>query len=93
MSKIKTGIYDKLQGKMFSSEIDSAIKLHLKENGYFVDNLWHINDVRDRFDCTDEEAYKILDRVLSSEYAISSIHESISQVAQDEFNLKFKDNE
>tara|TARA_Y100001938_G_scaffold115434_1_gene158826 strand:+ start:192 stop:467 length:276 start_codon:yes stop_codon:yes gene_type:complete len=89
----KTGIYDKLQGKMFSSEINGAIKLHLKESGYYTDNLWHINDVRDRFDCTDEEAYKILDRVLSSEYAVSSIHESICQVAQDEFNLKFKDDE
>ena len=46
----KTGIYDKLQGKMFSSEINGAIKLHLKESGYYTDNLWHINDVRDRFD-------------------------------------------
>tara|TARA_R100001510_G_C7562204_1_gene141829 strand:- start:371 stop:646 length:276 start_codon:yes stop_codon:yes gene_type:complete len=86
----KTGIYDKLQGKMFSSEINNAVKLHLKERGYFVDNLWHLNDVSDRFECTDDQAYKVLSKVLESDYIMMSIHEAICQVAQDEFNLKFK---
>lgn len=92
-TKRKTGIYDKLQGLMYPREIDNACKNHLKDNGYFVDNLWHLDDVRNKFDCTDDQAYKVLSRVLESDYIMGSIHEAICQVAQDEFNLKFKNDE
>lgn len=83
-------IHERLEGKCFPSEIDIAIREHFKESGYFVDNLWHLNDVSDRFDCTDDEAYEVLSKVLQSDYIMESIHEAICQVAQDEFNLKFK---
>ena len=83
-------IHERLEGKCFPSEIDSAIREHLKEEGYFVDNLWHTYDVSNRFECTNDEAYKVLSKVLESGYIMSSIHEAICQVAQDEFNLKFK---
>lgn len=36
----------------------------LKNAGYFVDNLWHIDDVKVRFKCTDKEAYELLGDVL-----------------------------
>lgn len=65
----------------------------LNSKGYFVDNLWHLNDVSDRFNCTDDEAYEVLSKVLESDYIMSSIHEAICQVAQDEFNLKFRNDD
>lgn len=83
-------IHERLEGKCFPSEIDMAIREHLKEDGYFVDNLWHLNDVRGRFECTNDQAYKVLSKVLESDYIMMSIHEAICQVAQDEFNLKFR---
>ena len=72
--------------------VDSA-KGYLKERGYFVDNLWHLNDVSDRFECTDDQAHKVLSKVLESDYIMMSIHEAICQVAQDEFNLKFRNDD
>lgn len=62
----------------------------LKNEGYFVDNLWHVNDVCDRFACTDEQAHKVLSKVLESEYIMANIHQAIRDVAQIDFNLKFK---
>ena len=87
------GKKDELQDIIFKSEMNDAIRLCLKKQGYFVDNLWHLNDVSDRFDCTDDEAYEVLSKVLQSDYIMGSIHEAICQVAQDEFNLKFKNDD
>ena len=84
------GKKDELQDIIFKSEMNDAIRLCFKKQGYFVDNLWHLNDVSDRFDCTDDEAYEVLTKVLQSDYIMESIHEAICQVAQDEFNLKFR---
>jgi len=46
----------------------------LKSNGYFVDNLWHIDDVKNVCNCTDEEAQKILCDSLTNEELISQIN-------------------
>jgi len=39
----------------------------LKANGYFVDNLWHVNDVKSKFNCTDDDAQYILGQALTNE--------------------------
>tara|TARA_R110002096_G_C14406904_1_gene707944 strand:+ start:418 stop:819 length:402 start_codon:yes stop_codon:yes gene_type:complete len=46
-------------------ESDKTPRAELKNRGYFVDNLWHIEDVQDRFECTDKEAMEVLDTVFS----------------------------
>jgi hypothetical protein len=46
------------------TNIDEARQL-LKKSGYFVDNLWHINDVKERYICTDEQAYEVLSNALT----------------------------
>ena len=67
-------------------------KEYLKEKGYYMDNLWTTRDVTDRFrDCSDEEAYEILDSVLQSEYIITMINETICEHAVEIHELKFKD--
>lgn len=65
----------------------------LRKAGYYVDNLWHVDDVRnndywlnggdleeDEFksDLTDEECFEILDSALTSEYAIEAINDWIA---------------
>tara|TARA_R110001599_G_scaffold330919_1_gene545433 strand:- start:48 stop:317 length:270 start_codon:yes stop_codon:yes gene_type:complete len=71
--------------------VDSA-KGYLKERGYYMDNLWTTRDITDRFrDCSDEEAYEILDSVLQSEYIITMINETLCEHAVEISKLKFKD--
>lgn len=40
-------------------------KQFLKDNGYYVDTLWHIDDVKAVFDCDDHDADEVLDLILS----------------------------
>jgi len=50
----------------------------LKMYGYYTDNLWHIDDVKNYADdMDDDDAYEVLDRVMQSEYMVSSIFEMI----------------
>jgi hypothetical protein len=61
----------------------------LKNNGYFVDNLWHVNDVQENFDCDEETAQNILYWALSSPTVIEYINDEINRVATNE-NLNTK---
>ena len=63
----------------------------LKDAGYFVDNLWHINDIKDKYNCTnDEQAQSILYNSLTNESVMEYIWDSINIVA-DEKNLEVID--
>lgn len=61
---------------MSSDKVEVARKF-LKDQGYYVDNLWHINDVQQNHDLNDDDAYKVLDKVMQSEYTVSNIFEMI----------------
>lgn len=56
----------------------------LREQGYFVDNLWHVSDVQENFKCTDEQAQNILYWALTSDNVIEYINDKINQVATNE---------
>lgn len=71
-------------------EIQAAKQL-LKNNGYFVDNLWQIADIQDKFECTNEQAYDILYKALTNEETMNQIQFSIRDFAELECLLK-KDN-
>lgn len=62
-------------------------KATLNENGYFTDNLWHIDDVQFHYDCDSDTAQKILYKALTNEATMEQIRLSIKMVAEDEFNL------
>ena len=50
----------------------------LENEGYYVDNLWHIKDVMNKYkDINEDEAYFILDEVLTSERVQSEVFEAI----------------
>jgi hypothetical protein len=66
-------------------------KLVLKQAGYFVDNLWHIDDVKLRYNCTDnDQAQDILNGALTNDATMGQIWFAIDMVAQDE-GLTLKD--
>lgn len=60
--------------------IESA-KQFLKDNGYFVDNLWSVHDVQNNYNCTTEEAQTVLSDVLESDRIKQEINEAIDIVA------------
>jgi hypothetical protein len=73
------------------NEIEKA-KATLRDAGFFVDNLWHIDDVQSRYECTDEQAQEILDYVLTNERLVEDIFELIHLEAE-EMELKDKEEE
>ena len=56
----------------------------LRSEGYFVDNLWHVSDVQNNFECDDETAQNILYWALTSPTTIEYINDSIDMVARNE---------
>ena len=56
----------------------------LRSEGYFVDNLWHVSDVQNNFECDDDTAQNILYWALTSPTTIEYINEHINLVATNE---------
>lgn len=54
----------------------------LREAGYYVDNLWHVNDVMDRFDCDQEDAQEILHDSLTNELIVEKIFLEIKDFSE-----------
>lgn len=51
----------------------------LKDNGYFVGNLWHVSDVKDGCNCEDDVAQEILEEALTNEYTMEQIWFAIDE--------------
>ena len=62
----------------------------LEEKGYYVDNLWTVRDVTDKYECSDEVAQEILNSAVSNDWIIEQIHLTIEDLATDK-ELKEKD--
>lgn len=71
--------------------IFKAKELLFKE-GYYIGNLWHIDDVKNNYDCDDEDAYNILNQAVASEYVQEQIFGAIDEIAF-QYELKEKDEE
>ena len=63
------------------STIEQA-KQVLRDNGYYVDNLCHIDDITQTYNCTDEEALEVLDGALNVSYVVENIFENIDLFAK-----------
>lgn len=48
-------------------------KKFLEKEGYFVDNLWSVQDVMLNYDCTEEEAQEVLSKALQNEATMEQI--------------------
>ena len=65
-------------------------KKFLEKEGYFVDNLWCVEDVMLNYDCTEEEAQEVLSNALQNDATMQQIWEAISYKAES-MNLKRRD--
>lgn len=74
-----------------TSDIEKARET-LRNAGYYVDNLWSIYDVQDRFECDNETAQDILHDSLTNEYIVQQIFSNITDFAMTE-GLKEKEYE
>lgn len=73
--------YFVLYNHITMTKIDKARKT-LRDAGYFVDNLWHIDDVKLKFQVSDDEAQEILEDVLTNEWIMENIHFAIGSEAE-----------
>jgi hypothetical protein len=62
--------------------VEEAKKV-LEYHGYYCENLWHIDDVMNRYECSEDDAFNILDDVLQSELIMERIHDKIKEIAID----------
>lgn len=73
-------------------KIENA-KQVLRDAGYFVDNLWHNDDVKSRYLCDDDEAQDVLERALTNEATMDQIWFAIHMVADDSELTKKQEDE
>jgi hypothetical protein len=59
-------------------------KEFLKSQGYFVDNLYSVQDVQEKFHCDDDTAQDILYWVFEDEFVCDAIQSKINQIGSDE---------
>ena len=77
---------------MDNQAVEKAKEL-LRENGFFVDNLWHVDDVKLRYNCDDDEqAQDILNGALTNDATMEQIWFAIDMVATDD-GLELRDDE
>lgn len=81
--------------KNTAEEIEKAKEI-LKNNGYYVDNLWRIEDVTDRY--TDEDSNEIsedlanylLHDTLTNQWIIEQIFYTMHDIAQADYNFEVR---
>jgi hypothetical protein len=57
----------------------------LRKAGYFVDNLWHVDDIKLRYNCDDNnQAQEILNTALTNDATMEQIWFAIDMTAQDD---------
>jgi len=61
--------------------IEEAKEL-LRQNGFYVDNLWHVEDVKSKSDVNDDDAYRILDDVLTNDWIMEQINVTIGELVE-----------
>ena len=63
------------------AEMKEAKEL-LESNGYYVGNLWSVDDVHSRHECTNEVAQDILKKALTNEATMEQIWLAIDMYAE-----------
>ena len=58
------------------------LRQELELRGNYTENLWHVDDVMKKYDCTSEEALNVLDSVMQSEWMVETIFDMIDEQAE-----------
>jgi muramoyltetrapeptide carboxypeptidase LdcA involved in peptidoglycan recycling len=72
---------NQIYNQMDNKKIEQA-KALLEEAGYFTRNLWHVDDVKGKFKCTDEQAQEVLDDALTNDATMEQIWLAIGIVGE-----------
>ena len=67
-----------LELKYKLSKVNQAREL-LKSKGYYTENLWQIDDVKQNYKCDDDEAYEVLYSVFENEWIVEQIFVMIDE--------------
>lgn len=68
-------------------------KAFLKQNGYYTDNLWCVDDVKSKFKCSDDEAQQVLDEALNNDATMEQIWFAIGWHGEEENLTKIEEND
>ena len=60
-------------------ECELDAKKELEAYGYYTENLWSVEDVKNKFTCSDDEAQEVLDGVMQSDYIMEQINVAIQE--------------
>ena len=72
-------------------DIDSNdLRDELASRGFYTNNLWHIDDIKQNYECYDEDAQEILDKVMCSERITMEIFTFIDEVCAEHRFVKEK---
>lgn len=61
----------------------------LESNGCYINNLWHVDDVKELFDCSNDEAQEVLNEVMTKDSVMEHIWVLIKEVGNNNL-LKHK---
>ena len=62
----------------------------LASRGFYTNNLWHIDDVKQNYECSDEDAQEILDKTMQSEQVTQEVFTFIDEVCAGHSHAKEK---
>jgi len=62
----------------------------LEKAGYYIRNLYQVEDVQSIYECTDDQAFDVLDKALDNDGTANEIWESIRYFSED-MGLKEKE--
>jgi hypothetical protein len=75
-------------------EIDSNdLRDELALRGFYTNNLWHVDDVMNKYECNAEDAQDILDKVMRSAWIGEQVFESIDEVCAGHAHINEKNDE
>jgi hypothetical protein len=62
---------------------DTELREELSRRGFYTSNLWHVDDVKERFNADDDDAQEILDSALTNDATMEQIWLAIEMYADD----------
>ena len=63
------------------NDMDSNdLRDELASRGFYTNNLWHVDDVKQNYEFSDEDAQEILDKTMQSEWITQEIFTFIDEV-------------
>jgi len=67
------------------------LRNELELRGYQTDNLWHVDDVMQNYECETEDAMEILKDSLNNGWVVEQVFGVIDHYATETYNLKIKE--